>query len=79
MDWGTWTQNTLGSVINLAAQNEYVLQPQVEAAKWQALGEAGYYREGQPGTTAQPAGLNISGNALLLIGAAVVVVMMLKD
>ena len=76
-DWAKWFQDLTGNVVGLAAQREFVLDPQVEAAKWQALGEAGYYREGMPGTTSQ-AGRGIDPT-VLLIGAAVVVFLLVKD
>lgn len=75
--WGDWFRNLTGSVVNLAAQKEYVLDPQAEAAKWQALGQLGYYREGLPGTTTQQAqGLN---GTVLLLGLGLVAILMLKD
>jgi len=76
MEWGEWTQNTLGNILGLAAQKKYVLDPQVEAAKWQALGEAGYYREGQAGVIDQRGTINPT---VLLIGLGFVALLMIKD
>lgn len=74
-DWGKWFRDLTGGVVNMAAQHQYVMKPQIEAQKWAALGELGMYREGQPGTVRQ-GGVDPT---ILLIGAAVVAVLMLKD
>lgn len=75
MEWGDWTQQQLGNILGLAANKKYVLDPQTEAAKWQALGEMGYYKEGQAGTVQQ----GTIPPTMLLLGLGLVVVLMLKD
>lgn len=72
-DWGKWFQGITGNVVNLAAQHQFVTKPQIEAQRWAALGELGMYREGQPMQQSQGVDPTI-----LLIGAAVVAVLMIK-
>lgn len=71
--WGDWFRDMGASVLDTVAQ--------IEVAKTQQLGQNGYFVEGKRVTTpvnvaAQQAG--ISTNTLLLIGAALVAVILLK-
>lgn len=78
--WAGWIQDVAGSVIGKAADAQYVRPYDIKELQLQALGDAGYYREGMAGTVKPNAGLGgISPTMLLLAGAAVVVVLMLKD
>lgn len=81
MDWSTWFQDVAGSVIDKAATAKYQQPYEIDRLRLQALGEMGFYQEGQPGTV-RPGGGNVAGIApstLLLIGGALVVFMLLKD
>lgn len=77
--WESWFQNVAGSVINKAADAQYSQDYELQRLRLQALGETGFYTEGQTGTvrTAKVAG--ISPTTLLLIGGAVVLFMFMKD
>lgn len=77
MDWSTWVQEVGSGLIDKAASAQYVTPYEIQKLQLQALGQQGYYREGQAGTMAAGAGFNPAW--LLLIGAAVVGVMLLKD
>lgn len=79
MDWSTWVQDVSAGIIGKAAEAKYVTPYEVQKLQLQALGPGGYYREGQAGTlmAGQAGGFNPA--LLLLIGAAVVGVMLLKD
>lgn len=80
MDWGTWFQDVAGSVIDKAATAKYQQPYEIDRLRLQALGETGFYQEGQAGTV-RPGGTvaGIQPSTLLLIGGAVVVFMLLKD
>jgi hypothetical protein len=78
--WETWFQGVAGSVINKAADAKYTQNYEIERLRLEALGDMGYYAEGQPGTIRQTGTVaGIPTGTLLLIGAAVVAVMLLKD
>lgn len=78
--WADWFQGVAGNVINQAAAAQYVKPYDVQALKIQSLGANGYYTEGAPGTYRTTAtGLGISPTVLLLAGAAVLAVVLLKD
>lgn len=79
MDWGTWFQDVAGSVIDKAATAKYQQPYEIDRLRLQALGESGFYQEGQAGTVRPAQGLGIQPSTLLLIGGAVVVFMLLKD
>lgn len=78
MDWATWVQNVGSGLIDKAAEAKYVTPYEIQKLQLKALGQGGYYREGQAGNRATQAG-GITPGMLLLIGAAVVGVLLLKD
>lgn len=76
--WSEWFQNIAGNVINKATDANYVRPYDVQALRLQQLGNGGYYTEGMLG--ARPGnGTGITPGVLLLAGAALVAVMLLKD
>lgn len=80
--WESWIQNVGGGVIDKWATATYQQPYEVQKLRIQALGEQGYYTEGQPGAaqaTTQRGGFSLSPGTLLLIGGAVLAVVMLKD
>lgn len=79
MEWSNWFQDVAGSVINKAAEAKYSQPYEIDKLRLQALGESGYYQEGQAGTVRPAQGVGIQPSTLLLIGGAVVVFMLLKD
>lgn len=77
--WQEWVQDVGGGVIGQWANAKYSQPYEVQKLQLQALGDAGYYREGQAGT-AQPVRVTgLDTSTILLLGAAVVAVLMLKD
>jgi hypothetical protein len=78
MDWGDWAQQVSGSLINKYADNQWVQPYELQRMQLQALGQMGYYQEGQASIGINRNGLNISPT-LLLLGAVVMVVMMTRD
>lgn len=79
MSWEETFQNWGTLLVDRATSAKYVQPYEVDKLRLQALGDMGYYAEGQPGTVAQPGGLNIKGGTLLLLGLGLAAVMMLKD
>lgn len=81
MDWQTTIGQWGTQLVDRWSAAEWVQPYEVDKLRLQALGQAGYYTEGQPGTRAPapPAGLTITPNMLLLGGALVLVVMMARD
>lgn len=80
MDWQTTIQNWGGLLVDRWSQAEYVQPYEVQKLQLQALGQTGYYAEGQPGTQPAPGGgFNITPGMVLLLGGAVLAVMMLRD
>lgn len=78
MDWSTWVQDVGAGLIDKAAGAKYVQPYELQKLQLEALGGLGYYNEGQPGARV-PAQGGFNPTVLLLIGAAVVGVMLLKD
>lgn len=78
MDWSDWIQSVAGGVIGQAATAQYVLPYEIEKLKLTQLGQMGYYAEGQPMLNRAGAS-GISPTVLVLAGAAVVAVLLLKD
>ena len=77
MDWSTWVQNVGSGLIDKAASAQYTQPYEIQKLQLEALGQGGYYNEGTAGTrSAATAGMNPT--VLLLIGAAVVAVVLLK-
>lgn len=77
MEWSDSIQNWAGNLIDKWGSAQYVQPYEVQKLQLQALGQSGYYTEGQAGARAAAGGINSS--TLLLLGAAVVAVMLLKD
>ncbi len=77
MEWSDSIQTWAGSLLDKWGSAQYVQPYEVQKLQLQALGQTGYYLEGQPGARAASTG--ISSGTLLLLGAAVVAVMLLKD
>lgn len=80
MDWSEWAQNVGGNLLNKAAEAKWVQPYETEKMRLQALGQAGYYTEGQraPTAPAKPGVVaGISNQTLMLIGAGVVAVLLL--
>lgn len=78
--WEEWVQDVGGSILNKAADAKFVQPFEISKLKLEALGEEGYYTEGQRGTSTQPkSGLGGIPPTLLLLGGAVLLVVMLKD
>jgi hypothetical protein len=78
MDWSTWFQNVAGSVIDKAATAKYQQPYEIDRLRLQALGEGGFYTEGQPGARAPVGGMN-PGTLLLIGGGLLVAFLVLKD
>lgn len=78
MDWGDWTQQVAGSLINKASDNKWVQPYEIQKMQLQALGQLGMYQECQASVTAGRQGLTISPT-LLLIGAVAMIVIMTRD
>ena len=72
--WEEWAQDVGKLVIGQASAAHFVQPYELSKLKIQALGDAGYYTEGQRGAVA--AGALPSG--LLLIGAAVLAFVLIK-
>lgn len=77
-NWADWFQGVVGGVVSKAADAQYVKPYDIQSLRLQALGNGGYYTEGMPGTQQRTMG-GISPGVLLLAGAAVVAVLLLKD
>lgn len=76
--WGDWFRDVAGSVIGKASDAAYVRPYDIQAMRLEALGDMGYYAEGQRGTMSQTGG-GITPGMMLLIGGAILAVVMLKD
>lgn len=77
MEWSDSIQSWAGNLLGKWGDAQYVQPYEVQKLQLQALGQTGYYTEGLPGARAATTGINSS--TLLLLGAAVVAVMLLKD
>lgn len=79
MDWQTTAQNWGSLLIDRWSQAEYLQPYEVQKLRIQALGERGYYEEGQQGAF-QPinhqGGVTITPTMLMLGGVALIFVMM---
>lgn len=80
MSWQEIAQDW-GSKVLDAAIDYKVTQPyEIKKLQLQALGDFGYYIEGQPGTMQRTAAAPVAiPTSLLLIGAVVLLVVVLKD
>jgi hypothetical protein len=78
MDWSTWVQGVSGGLIDKWGSAQFVQPYEVQKLQMQALGQLGYFNEGQAGLVANRNGLQISPG-LLMIGGIVLLVVMMKD
>ena len=78
MDWSDWAQSVSGSLLNKYADSKLVQPYEIQKLQRQALGQMGYYNEGQATISAGRNGLQISPG-ILLIGAVVMMFMMTRD
>lgn len=79
--WDSWAQQQGAGLIDKWASATYVQPYEIQKLRIQALGEQGYYAEGQPGVSAttQGQGFKLTPGVMLLAGAAVLAVVLLKD
>jgi hypothetical protein len=75
MSWSDWTQSVLGGVIDKYSAAKWVQPYTTEQMRLQALGENGYYQEGQRQPVAQTSMMN--STTMLLIGGALLAVVLL--
>lgn len=75
--WETWIQNSGSSLLGGLIQNRTRDPNELAKLQIQALGQYGYYNEGQAGLLRNTGGMNPT--MLLLIGGVIVAVMLLKD
>lgn len=75
--WGDWFRGVLGGVVDKAASAQWTQPYDIQRLQLQALGQNGFYTEGQRTAAQQAAAMNPT--TLLLVGAAVVAVLLLKD
>lgn len=80
MEWGDWFQQQAGSVLDKYATAQFTQPYEIQRMQLQAMGQGGYYTEGQPGMLGSGtiAGMPTS-TVLLLGGAALLAIMLLKD
>lgn len=77
--WESWIQGVAGKVIGSAADAKYSQPYEIERLRLQALGDMGYYNEGQAGTIRPGTIAGISTGTLLLIGGIALVFVLMKD
>ncbi len=78
--WETWIQGIGSKVIGSAADAKFSQPYDIQKLRLQQLGAYGLYNEGQPGMVRYGAGIGgISTGTLLLLGAGLLAVMLLKD
>lgn len=77
--WESWIQSIGSKVADVAAANQASDQTyELQKLKIQQLGQYGFYNEGQAGLI-RANGMGISSGTLLLLGAGLLAVMLLKD
>jgi hypothetical protein len=78
--WESWFQGVAGKVIGAAADAKYSQPYEIDKLRIQALGDMGYYNEGQAGTIRQAGTVaGIPTGTLLLIGGIALVFVLMKD
>jgi len=75
--WESWIQNSGTSILGGLISNKTRDPNELAKLQIQALGQYGYYNEGQAGLMRSAGGMNPT--MLLLIGGVIVAVMLLKD
>lgn len=79
-NWESWFQGVAGKVIGSAVDAKYSQPYELQRLRLEALGDLGYYAEGQPGTLRQPGTVGgITTGTLLLIGGIALVFVLMKD
>jgi hypothetical protein len=76
--WESWIQGVGGKVIDQYASANWTQPFELQKLRIQAMGNDGYYTEGQAAPVQRSLG-GISPTVMLLAGAAVVALLMLKD
>lgn len=77
--WANWFQNVSAGVIDKAATAEWVMPYETDRLRLQALGNLGYYTEGQRNAALGGGALGgVNPGVLLLLGGVVVVALLLK-
>lgn len=71
--WEEWVQNVAGSVIKDASQAKFTQPYELQKLRLTALGELGYYNEGQPQPAVATGLFGMSQGAVLLLGLSLVV------
>lgn len=78
--WESWFQNVASGVADKYASATWVQPFELQKMRISALGETGYYQEGAPSGNVQNGTIaGISPGVLLLGGAALLAVILLKD
>lgn len=78
--WETWFQNAAAGVVDKYTSATWVQPFELQKMRIAALGETGYYQEGAPSGPVQNGTIaGISPGVLLLGGAALLAVLLLKD
>ncbi len=77
--WESWIQGVGSKIIGSAADAKYSQPYEIQRLRLQALGDMGYYSEGQPGMIRPGMVGGMSSGTLLLIGGAVLVFMLMRD
>jgi hypothetical protein len=74
--WEEWFQSQASKLVDTKTTQPYELQ----RLRLEALGDMGYYTEGQAGTLRAPGTVaGMTSGTLLLIGGALVLFMFMKD
>jgi len=78
--WSSWFQQAAGGLIDKAGTAAFVKPYDVKELELSALGQGGYYREGQAGArpAAAPAGFAITPTMMLIGAAAVAALFLLR-
>jgi hypothetical protein len=78
--WESWFQGVAGKAIGSAVDAKYSQPYEIDKLRIQALGDMGYYNEGQAGTIRKAGTIaGIPSGTLLLIGGAVLLFVLMKD
>lgn len=78
-EWGAWLRDVAGYGIKATVDNRYTQKYDLQRLQLEALGDYGYYTEGQPGVYRR-AGTSMGiPSGLLILGAVVVGFLLLKD
>lgn len=80
MSWEEFLQDAGKTIINKWSDQQYTQDYELQRLRLQALGQTGYYNEGQPGVgqLTAPATLASMKTALLIGGGVLVLVLLLR-